>query len=73
MLSDATSSSPQDREVRDYIAAEMPNIFKAMAVVSTSVVGKFIVNLFLVIKKQPVPIKMFSNESDAKEWLKNYL
>jgi hypothetical protein len=73
LLSDTTTSRPQDKETRDYMAGELPKIFKAMAVISGSVLGKLITNTFLVLKKQPIPIKMFSNEAEAKEWLKNHL
>jgi hypothetical protein len=73
ILSDATSSGPQDNETRAYTADEMPNLFKAMAVIANSVTSKYIVNLFLALKSQPVPIKMFSSEKEAREWLKNYL
>jgi hypothetical protein len=73
LLSDTTNTSPQDKETRDYVAKEIPNIFKAMAVISTSVMGGFTSNVFIAIKQQPVPLKMFENESEAKEWLKQYL
>ncbi len=73
LLTDASSSGPQDTITRAYTAAEMPNRFKAMAVIANSVTGKYIVNLFLTLKSQPVPIKMFTNEQEARKWLKNYL
>ncbi|MGZ3885238.1 MAG: DUF7793 family protein [Bacteroidia bacterium] len=73
LLSDTTSSSPQDKETRDYIAAQIPDVFKAMAVISGSASGRFITNVFLAIKQQPIPMRFFSNEADAKEWLKQYL
>ena len=73
LLTDVTSVSPQDKETRDYMAAELPNVFKAMAVVSSSVWGKFVTNLFLALKQQPIPIKFFSSEAEAREWIKQYL
>jgi hypothetical protein len=73
LLSDTTSSRPQDKETRDYMARELPNVFKAMAVISESVTGIFITNVFLTLKRQPIPIKIFSDEKKAKEWLKQYL
>lgn len=73
ILSDATSVSPLDKETREYVALEIPTIFKAMAIISASALGRTIANIFLTLKRQPVPIKMFANEKDAKEWLKQYL
>jgi hypothetical protein len=73
LLSDTTSSSPQDRKTREYSAIELPKMFNAMAVISDSVLGRYIANLFVVLKNQPIPIKMFDDEQEAKEWLKQYL
>lgn len=73
LLSDTTSSQPQDKQTRDYMAAELPNVFKAMAIVSGSETGKLITNIFLTLQQQPIPIQMFPTEKEAKEWLKQYL
>lgn len=73
LLSDISSSTPQDKATRDYAASEIPNVFKAMAVISTSVLGQFSANIFLVLKAQPIPIKFFTDEASAKQWLKNYI
>lgn len=73
LLSDTTRGAPHDKVTRDYTAAEMPNLFIAIAVVSGSPLGNVITNTFLAIKKQPIPLKLFANEKDAKKWLKQYL
>ncbi len=73
MLSDNTNSTPLSKELRDYIADVMPDLVKAIAVVSSSAAGRMVANLFFSIKKQPYPIKMFDDEIKAKEWLKQYL
>ena len=73
ILSDSTDSPPPDKEMRDYVAEVIPEIAKAVAVISRSAVGKMAANLFFSIKKQPYPIKMFTDETEAKEWLKQYL
>ncbi len=73
LLSDSTHSTPLNKEMRDYAAEVMPEIAKAVAVISRSAVGKMAANLFFSIKKQPFPVKMFSDENEAKEWLKQYL
>jgi len=73
LLSDSTDSTPLNKEMRDYAAKVIPEIAKAIAVISRSAVGKMVANLFFSIKKQPYPVKMFSDEREAKEWLKQYL
>jgi hypothetical protein len=73
LLSDTTTSSPQDKETRDYTATQLPLLFNAMAIVSDSIVGRFTTNVFLALKQQPIPIKFFSNEEDARKWLLQYL
>jgi len=73
MLADASNSQPQDKQTREYIAQEMPKIFKAMAVLSESATGKVITSIFRGLKKDPVAVEMFPDEHSAKEWLKQYL
>jgi len=73
LLADTTTGSPQDKPTREYIAGEMHKVFKAMAVVSYSVWGRLLTNTFLALKKPPIPIKLFSDEEEAREWLRQYL
>lgn len=73
LLSDSTDSTPANKEIRDYAAKVIPEIVKAIAIISRSAVGKMAANLFFSIKKQPYPVKIFNDESEAKAWLKQYL
>lgn len=73
LLIDVTHSGETTREVRDYAAQEFPKFVKAIAMVSDSALGKMLANLFFRIRTQPYPTKMFNNEQEAKEWLKQYL
>ena len=73
LLSDSTDSSPANKEMRDFAAEVIPEIVKAIAIISRSAVGKMAANLFFSIKKQSYPVKMFTDENEAKEWLKQYL
>jgi hypothetical protein len=41
--------------------------------ISNSQLGKMLANMFFNMKKQPYPTKMFTDETEAKEWLKQYL
>ncbi|MEX0929541.1 MAG: STAS/SEC14 domain-containing protein, partial [Balneolales bacterium] len=73
MLIDVSEISEISREGREYVAEVFPKIFKAIAMVSGSAFGKMIANLFFTIKTQPYPTKMFTNEHEAREWLRQYL
>ena len=74
ILADVTHATVEiSRENRDYAAVELPKITKAVAMVSHSVLGKMLANLFFTLKTQPYPTKMFTNETAAREWLRQYL
>ena len=73
MLIDVTYSAESTREVRDLAAEEFPKFVKAIAMISKSALGKMLANLFFTVKSQPYPTKMFTNEMEAREWLRQYL
>src|SRR5437879_4825650 len=45
LLIDSTHSSESSKEVRDYVAMEFPKFVTAMAVISSSELGKMLANL----------------------------
>ncbi|MBS4044514.1 MAG: STAS/SEC14 domain-containing protein [Chitinophagaceae bacterium] len=69
MLIDVTHAGETTREVREYAAAELPKITKAIAMISDSIMGKMVANLFFNLKFQPYPVKMFNDEKAAIKWL----
>jgi hypothetical protein len=71
-LVDISEAQPSNREVQEFAAQELPKITKAMAIISRSALGVWVSNVFFVLKKQPYPMKMFTNEDEAKKWLKKY-
>ena len=73
MLSDSTAAPPVNKEMRDFAAEVIPDLAKAIAIMSRSSVGKMAANLFFMLKKQPYPVKFFDDEQEAKRWLKQYL
>lgn len=73
MLSEASSSRIADKETMDYMTHEMPKIFKAMAVLSETSTGKALTTIALNLHQDPVPVMLFDNEEEAKEWLKGWL
>ncbi len=68
------SNSPiPDKETRKFVTKELPNVYTAMAMVSKPGLAKFIMNILFSLKPPPIPMKSFSDDAEAKEWLKQYL
>jgi len=68
------SNSPvPDKETRKFSTEQLPNVYTAMAMVSKPGLSKFIMNLLFSLKKPPIPMKSFTDDQEAKKWLKQYL
>ena len=61
------------KEAREYLADEGSKFVKAGALLIGSAVTRALGNIFLTINRPPVPTKLFTDEKEAKEWLKQYL
>jgi hypothetical protein len=44
-----------------------------MAIVTSSPLSRMMANLFFSFKPPQYPVKMFQNEKDATEWIRQYL
>jgi len=68
------SNSPiPDRETQKFSTEQLPIIYSAMAMVSKPGLSKFIINLLFKFKQPPIPMKSFTDDKQAREWLKQYL
>ena len=68
------SNSPvPDKETRKFAASQLPEIYTAMAMVSKPGLAQFIMNLLFRFKPAPIPMKSFTNDQDAREWLKLFV
>src|SRR4029078_2595847 len=68
------SNSPvPDKETRRFSTEQLPNVYTAMAMVSKGGLAQFIMNILFKFKAPPIPIKSFSNDKEAREWLKQFL
>jgi hypothetical protein len=73
MVSEANAQSrPPTKSERDMVANLINEVTKAMAIVTTSPVARMIANLFFGLKPPPYPAKMFSNEKEAVEWIRQF-
>jgi len=73
ILETNSNSKPPKKEDRDFIADQLAQVTKAMGIISTSPLSRMIANLFFGLKPPPYPVKFFSNEKEAKDWIKQYL
>lgn len=68
------SNSPvPDKATRKFSAEQLPHVYKAMAMVSKPGLAKFIINILFKLKAPPIPMKSFADDSEAVEWLRQYL
>ncbi len=68
------SNSPvPGKATRKFSAEQLPHVYKAMAMVSKPSLAKFIMNILFKLKAPPIPMKSFADDSEAVEWLRQYL
>ena len=72
VMTDSTAPPPK-KEDRDWVAEELDSIVKAMGIISASPLSRMVANLFFGLKPPTYPVKFFSNQADAKEWIKQHL
>jgi len=62
-----------DKATRKFSAEQLPIIYKAMAMVSKPGLAKLIMNILFSLKPSPIPIKGFTDEKQAAEWLQQFV
>lgn len=68
------SKSPvPDKKTRKFSTEQLPLVYTAMAMVSKPGLAQFIMNILFALKPPPIPMKSFTNDTEAKEWLKQYV
>jgi hypothetical protein len=67
------NSPVPDKETREFSTTQLPVIYSAMAMVSKPGLSRLIMNLLFRLKPPPIPMKSFTDDKAAKEWLKQYL
>jgi len=67
------NSPMPDKATRQFSTEQLPTIYKAMATVSKSGLSKLVMNVLFKFKKPPIPIKSFSDDQEAREWLMQYV
>ena len=67
------NSPVPDKETRRFAAEQLPNIYSAMAMVSKPGLAAFIMKILFAMKPSPIPIKHFTDDTLARQWLKQYV
>ena len=73
ILADISKTQPSNKEVRDYIALQLPLYVKAMALISETPLGNMIGQIFTVVSESPFPTAIFNSKEEAVKWLREYL
>lgn len=58
-----------DKETRKFSTEQLPSVYTAMAMVSRPGLSRLIMNILFRLKPPPIPMKSFTNDVEAKEWL----
>lgn len=68
------SNSPvPDKATQAFARQQLAEVYKAVAMISETGLSKLIMNALFKFNPPPVPIKSFSDEKEAKKWLKQYI
>ena len=72
LLTDTSLAGSSSANTREYSINASANCFKAMAMISKASYSSLLVNTFMTFSTQLVPMKIFTNEEEARIWIKNY-
>lgn len=61
-----------NKEIRSYLEPEFLNVYKAIAIVTTNPWGEMFDDKLFSKSNQDYPLRVFSNEIEAKSWLEEY-
>ncbi|MBB6238589.1 hypothetical protein HDC90_003228 [Pedobacter sp. AK013] len=67
------NSPVPDKETRKFSTEQLPQIYTAMAMVSKPGLSQLIMKILFKFQNPPIPIKSFTDDEKAIEWLKQFL
>jgi hypothetical protein len=62
-----------DRATRKCAAEHVPHLYSAMAMVSKPGLASFVMNITFALNPPTIPMRHFTDDWAAKEWLREYL
>jgi hypothetical protein len=72
-LMEVSKEGISDKETRDILKKEIPKTFSALAIMSSTPLGKLIGNLLAVLAPMHIPAAVFDTEEEARKWLKEHV
>ena len=69
-LSDNRKLKKFDSDLRVYAQENLPLFCNKFALIIASGISSFLTNIFIHLNRPPIPVKTFTNKSDALKWLK---
>ncbi|WP_421941201.1 STAS/SEC14 domain-containing protein [Pedobacter sp.] len=63
------NSPVPDKETRKFSTEQLPNVYTAMAMVAKPGLSQLIMSILFKFQKPPIPMKSFTNDVKAKDWL----
>lgn len=60
------------KEDREFIVGQLNDFLKALALISPSPLSRMVAKVFFTLKKPVYPVRVFSNEAEARKWIKKY-
>jgi len=67
------NSPMPDSETRKFVNEQLPTIYKAMAMVSKPGLASFIMRFLFKLRQPPIPMKSFTDDVAAKQWLQQFV
>ncbi|MGN7987990.1 DUF7793 family protein [Pedobacter sp. 22226] len=67
------NSPVPDKETRKFSTEQLPQIYTAMAMVSKPGLAQLIMKILFKFQIPPIPMKSFTDDKKAMEWLKQFL
>lgn len=68
-----TDSPVPDKATRQFSTEQLPHIYKAMAMVAKPGLSQLIMSLLFKFQKPPIPMKSFTDDQKAREWLEQFI
>ncbi len=62
-----------DKETRKFSTEQLPLTYKAMAMVSKPGLSQLIMRILFKFQKPPIPMKSFTKDKEAEEWLVQFI
>jgi hypothetical protein len=67
------NSPVPDKQTRKFSTEQLPAIYSAIAMVSQPGLSKLVMNILFSLRPPSIPMKSFTDDKPAKEWLKQFV